>query len=112
MGYFLGHNFQKCPSGHLRGRLSGDGRTRTAVQTTHKAAFYTLILPLVVGQGLPEDGLPLTYPLCLNGDSEALPRASGLDDTPEPGHNRLKARRDTRRPAALADSIKLNDLVD
>ena len=107
----MGYKIEKCPSDNPRGISSGDGRTRTAVQTTHKAAFYTLILPLVVGQRLPEDGPPLTYPLRLNGDSEALPRASGLDDTPEPGHNRLKARRDTRRPAALADSIKLSDLV-
>ncbi len=32
----------------------GDGRSRTAVQTTSPAAFYTLILPLVVGCGLPD----------------------------------------------------------
>ena len=102
----------KTPKSLIYNQYRGDGRTRTAVQTTHKAAFYTLILPLVVGERLPEDGLPLTYPLRLDGDSEELPRASGFNDTPEPGHNRLKARRDTRRPAALADSIKLSDLVD
>ena len=44
----------------------GDGRSRTAVQTTHPAAFYTLILPLVVGRGLPEGGLTEAYPLNLS----------------------------------------------
>ena len=44
----------------------GDGRSRTAVQTTHPAAFYTLILPLVVGRGLPEGGLTEAYPLSLS----------------------------------------------
>jgi len=43
----------------------GDGRSRTAVQTTHPAAFYTLILPLVVGRGLPEGGPAAAYPLSL-----------------------------------------------
>ena len=45
----------------------GDGRTRTAVQTPHQRAFYTLSLPLVFDQGLPEDWLPKTYPLYLSG---------------------------------------------
>ena len=45
----------------------GDGRTRTAVQTPHQRAFYTLSLPLVFDQGLPEDRLPETYPLNLSG---------------------------------------------
>ena len=45
----------------------GDGRTRTAVQTPHQRAFYTLRLPLVFDQGLPEDRLPKTYPLNLSG---------------------------------------------
>ena len=44
----------------------GDWRSRTAVQTTHPAAFYTLILPLVVGRGLPEGGLTEAYPLNLS----------------------------------------------
>ena len=44
---------------------SGDGRSRTAVQTTHQEAFYTFSRPLVVGRGLPEDGLTEAYPLGL-----------------------------------------------
>ena len=44
---------------------SGDGRSRTAVQTTRQEAFYTLSRPLVVGRGLPEDGLTEAYPLRL-----------------------------------------------
>ena len=44
---------------------SGDGRTRTAVQANHQKGFYMLILPLVVGNRLPTDGLPETYPLGL-----------------------------------------------
>ena len=47
--------------------FSGDGRSRTAVQTSHQVAFYTFIRPLVVGQGLPEGGLTLAYPLGLGG---------------------------------------------
>ena len=43
----------------------GDGRSRTAVQTTYPAAFYTLILPLVVDHGLPEGGPAAAYPLSL-----------------------------------------------
>ena len=43
----------------------GDGQSRTAVQTTSPAAFYTLILPLVVGSGLPEGGPAEAYPLNL-----------------------------------------------
>jgi hypothetical protein len=31
----------------------------------YQTAFYTLILPLVVGDGLPEDGLTEAYPLGL-----------------------------------------------
>ena len=38
----------------------GGERTRTAVQTPHQAAFYTLIFPLIVGIGLPESGRPFT----------------------------------------------------
>ena len=45
----------------------GDGRTRTAVQTPHQAAFYTLSLALVFVQGLPSDRLPKAYPLDLSG---------------------------------------------
>ena len=47
--------------------FSGDGRSRTAVQTSHQVAFYTFIRPLVVGLGLPEGGLTLAYPLGLGG---------------------------------------------
>lgn len=46
-------------------QYSGDGRSRTAVQTTYQTAFYTLSRPLVVGCGLPEDGLTEAYPLGL-----------------------------------------------
>ena len=45
----------------------GDGRTRTAVQTPHRAAFYTLSHPLVVGHRLPDNGLPEAYPRNLGG---------------------------------------------
>ncbi len=48
-------------------QLSGDGRSRTAVQTSHQVAFYTFIRPLVVGPGLPDGGLTLAYPLGLGG---------------------------------------------
>lgn len=37
--------------------FSGDGRSRTAVQTSHQIAFYTFIRPLIVGPGLPDGGL-------------------------------------------------------
>ena len=37
--------------------FSGDGRSRTAVQTSHQIAFYTFIRPLIVGSGLPDGGL-------------------------------------------------------
>jgi len=43
----------------------GDGRTRTAVQTKSQWAFYTLILPLIVGTDQPEGGQIGTYPLSL-----------------------------------------------
>ena len=43
----------------------GDGRGRTAVRTPHQAAFYTLILPLFVGNGLPTGGRTDPYPLNL-----------------------------------------------
>ena len=63
--------------------LCGDGRTRTAVQTTYQIAFYMLILPLIVGMRLPEDGPLYPYPLNLGGATEKWPRASGFDDTPK-----------------------------
>ena len=65
MGYKMGYDLKKCLSGYLRGIFSGDGRSRTAVQTTRQEAFYTLSRPLVVGRGLPEDGLTEAYPLRL-----------------------------------------------
>ena len=53
-------------AGNVAGYLfRGDGRTRTAVQANHHKAFYMLILPLVVGNGLPADGLPESYSLSL-----------------------------------------------
>lgn len=61
----MGYDLKKCLSGYLRGIFSGDGRSRTAVQTTHQEAFYTFSRPLVVGRGLPEDGLTEAYPLRL-----------------------------------------------
>lgn len=61
----MGYDSKKCLSGYLRGIFSGDGRSRTAVQTTRQEAFYTLSRPLVVGRGLPEDGLTEAYPLRL-----------------------------------------------
>lgn len=61
----MGYNLKKCLSEYLRGIFSGDGRSRTAVQTTRQEAFYTLSRPLVVGRGLPEDGLTEAYPLRL-----------------------------------------------
>ena len=66
MGYKMGYDSKKCLSGYLRGIFSGDGRSRTAVQTTCREAFYTLILPLVVGRGMPEGGLSEAYPLGLD----------------------------------------------
>ena len=47
--------------------VCGDGRTRTAVQTPHQRAFYTLSLPLVFDERLPGDRLSCAYPLNLNG---------------------------------------------
>lgn len=61
----MGYDLKKCLSGYLRGIFSGDGRSRTAVQTTRQEAFYTFSRPLVVGRGLPEDGLTEAYPLRL-----------------------------------------------
>lgn len=61
----MGYDLKKCLSEYLRGIFSGDGRSRTAVQTTRQEAFYTLSRPLVVGRGLPEDGLTEAYPLRL-----------------------------------------------
>ena len=61
----MGYDLKKCLSGYLRGIFSGDGRTRTAVETPYQVAFYTLSRPLVVGRGLPEDGLTEAYPLRL-----------------------------------------------
>ena len=78
----MGYNYKKCLSDTLRGIFSGDGRTRTAVQTPYQVAFYTFILPLLVGNGMPEDGLVRNLS---SGSWRALKestRASGLDDTP------------------------------
>ena len=61
----MGYDLKKCLSDTLKGIFSGDGRSRTAVQTTRQEAFYTLSRPLVVGRGLPEDGLTEAYPLRL-----------------------------------------------
>ena len=59
----MGFDYEKRPSGYLRGIFSGDGRSRTAVQTSSRWAFYTLIPPLVFDRGLPEDGPAAAYPL-------------------------------------------------
>ena len=59
----MGYNSKKCLSDTLRGIFSGDGRSRTAVQTSSRRAFYTLIPPLVFDRGLPEDGPAAAYPL-------------------------------------------------
>ena len=67
----------------------GDGRSRTAVQTTPQRAFYTLIPPLVVDLGLPK----------------GLSRASGFDDTPLSRLNRPKAGGIYVSAAALAALI-------
>ena len=61
----MGYDLKKCLSDTLRGIFSGDGRSRTAVQTTRQEAFYTLSRPLVVGRGLPDDGVTEAYPLRL-----------------------------------------------
>ena len=53
----MGYDSKKCLSGYLRGIFSGDGRGRTAGQTSHQIAFYTFIRPLIVGSGLPDGGL-------------------------------------------------------
>ena len=58
------HN-EKYKKRLIKASFCGDGRSRTAVQTTHQIAFYTLSLPLVFVPDLP-DGRPVkTYPLCL-----------------------------------------------
>lgn len=66
-GVKKGNDYEKCPPEYLRGIFSGDGRTRTAVQTPHQAAFYTLSHPLVVGRRLPGDRPLAAYPLNLGG---------------------------------------------
>lgn len=48
--------------------ICGDGRTRTAVQTPHQAAFYTLSLPLFFDARLPGDRPSCAYPLSLSGN--------------------------------------------
>ena len=62
-----GADIRKGSDRKLIGPFCGDGRTRTAVQTPHQTAFYTLSLTLVFDQGLPSDGLPKAYPLNLSG---------------------------------------------
>ena len=56
---------EKAQSQRLGFSVGGDGRTRTAVQTNHPKAFYTLILSLIVGNELPGGRLLKTYPLFL-----------------------------------------------
>ena len=46
---------------------SGDGRTRTAVQTPHQTAFYTLSLTLIFDRELPSDRPFTAYPSGLGG---------------------------------------------
>lgn len=51
---------------HLKHNINcGDGRTRTAVQTSHPRAFYTFIPSLIVGTGLLKDKPSGTYLLKL-----------------------------------------------
>ena len=63
----MGYDLKKCLSGYPRGIFSGDGRTRTAVQTPYQVAFYTFIRPLVFVPGMPTGGLTRAYPLELGG---------------------------------------------
>jgi len=58
---------QTVEFGFFSANLASGGaeRDRTAVQTSHPSAFYTLILPLIFVQGLPEGGPTLAYPLNL-----------------------------------------------
>ena len=63
----MGYDLKKCLSGYPRGIFSGDGRTRTAVQTPYQVAFYTFIRPLVFVPGMPAGGLTRAYPLELGG---------------------------------------------
>ena len=63
----MGYDLKKCLSDTLRSSFSGDGRTRTAVQTPYQVAFYMLSLPLVFVPGMPEGGLTGAYPLGLGG---------------------------------------------
>ena len=62
--------------------ICGAGRTRTAVQTPHQTAFYTLILPLIVGVEVPEDGLDAPLAFGAWRSLKASLRAACLDDTP------------------------------
>ena len=74
----MGYDLKKCLSDTLRGIFSGDGRTRTAVQTSHQVAFYTLILSLIVGSRMPKGRPSEPYPLSLGGGVRESLRASGF----------------------------------
>ena len=100
---------KKGPEGPF---LCGDGRTRTAVQTTHQEAFYTLSLSLIVGPKLPEGRPPQAYPLDLGGALEEWLRASGLDDAPDLPWTGLKDRGTYVGEAALASRINAFSLGD
>ena len=58
--------------------ICGDGRTRTAVQTPHRVAFYTLIRPLVFDCNLPEGGPDAAYRLGLGDTQPSRCRADRL----------------------------------
>ena len=58
--------------------ICGDGRTRTAVQTPHRVAFYTLIRPLVFVYNLPEGGPDAAYRLGLGDTQPSRCRADRL----------------------------------
>ena len=58
--------------------LCGDGRTRTAVQTPHRVAFYTLIRPLFFDCNLPEGGPDAAYRLGLGDTQPSRCRADRL----------------------------------
>ena len=92
--------FNRCNSLIINANC-GDGRTRTAVQTSYQAAFYTLILSLVFDCRMPEGRPTAAYPLGAWQSLKESLCASDLNDTPWSGHNRLKVRRNTRRERNL-----------
>ena len=62
--------------------ICGDGRTRTAVQTKYRKAFYMLIPPLIVGPDLPEGRPTGPYPLGLSALQRSRRKQEDSDDIP------------------------------